>query len=257
MRRLRWTRQAKILTGSLVVVFAAGLLAFSFMGLPISGALAGTAVVDKGRDSRGPYFDLDSGFLGLQTGFILLKNNTKNMITLQSYKQSKLSELWGWDTLKPGEQKKFDFKGHWNLYYFNGEPTIVDCETSGGGGIEGGLRMGPNGYGPIPLGSDKHGNYLVAKGLAAVTRVIGLRNDSNETVKLASYYQSSVEWSGPGEWTKWGEDSLKPGEAKRFDFTRDIWRIYYTGALPIVDYFAKEGGGAGEGGLRMGPYGGR
>ncbi len=158
MSRLLWTRQAKILIGSLVVVIAVGLLAFNVVGLPIiSGALAGTAVVDKGRDSRGPYYDLDSGFGGLQTGFILLKNNTKNMITLQSYKQMKLDELWGWDTLKPGEQKKFDFKGHWNLYYFNGEPTIVECETSGGGSIEGGLRMGPYGYGPIPLGSDKQG----------------------------------------------------------------------------------------------------
>ncbi len=263
MRRFHWTRRAKVVTGisSLLVVVAAVLLVFSFTGVPMGGGLLGTASVDRGRDGIGPYFNLQSGLGGMQTGSITLKNNTKNKITLKSYRHyiTDNNELWGWDYLNPGEQKKYDFyRGIWHLYYFNGEPTIVDCKTSGGGGIEGGLRMGPNSEGTTPvLGSDAHGNYIVVQGPALRTGVIGLFNDSDETITLRSFYQDSVEWSGPGVWKQWGEDTLAPHQGKRFDFTRDVWHVYYSGLLPVVDHYVTTGGGAGEGGLKMGPNGGR
>ncbi len=257
MKRFRWTRRTALLAGSSVVAVAAVgvLLVLTFVGMPGGGKLFGTASVDRGRDSRGPYLVLESGFLGQQTGYITLKNNTANQINLSSYQGTDRDGsgyyLWGWDNLQPGEQKKFDFQGRWRLYYAYGEPTIVDCETSGGGGIEGGLRMGPNRAATTPaLGSDERGKYLEINAGGFYTGVIGLRNDSGETVTLRSYYNGLI---GAGFW---GQDTLAPHQEKRFDF-RGAWLIYYSGALPVVDYYVLSGGGAGEGGLKMGPYGGK
>ena len=192
----------------------------------------------------------------MQTGFITLRNNTKGKINLKSYKLDEdLSyRIWGWDNLKPGEQIKYDFRGSWHLYFFNGEPTIIDCETRGGGGFERGLRMGPNTANMAPkLGSDVHGNYMeiISGGLGGTaTGVIGLLNDSDQPVRLESCYQDG------NNWKKWGEDTLFPGQEECYDF-KGTWRIYYFGTLPIVDFYKDSGGGYGEWGLKMGPNGGK
>ncbi|MGI5834948.1 MAG: hypothetical protein ACOX87_00470 [Chloroflexota bacterium] len=258
MGRFHLTQRAKVFTSicSLAVVVGVVLLVFGFAGMPVGGYLFGTASVDRGRDNTGPYFVLESGFFGQQTGTITLKNQAATQIALRSYSYTGGGDnggyhLWGWDNLKPGDQKKFDFQGSWRLYYFNGEPTIVDCRTSGGGGIEGGLRMGPNSVGTTPgLGSDERGPYMAIDAGGIFTGVIGLRNDSDKPITLRSYYAGYI---GQGFW---GQDTLAPNQGKRYDF-RGPWRIYYSGALPVVDHYVLSGGGAGEGGLKMGPNGGK
>ena len=140
--KINWTRKNKIWTGigGLVVAVLAALLVFTFIGMPGGGKLLGKAEIDTG--SKRIY--LWSDWIGLATGVVELRNNTSQNIFLFSITNGLGSEgeLHGGDFLKPGETKKFDYKGWWIIEAEPVLPTLLSDQGSGGGAGEGGLRMG-------------------------------------------------------------------------------------------------------------------
>ncbi|MBI2907707.1 MAG: hypothetical protein HYX92_08645 [Chloroflexi bacterium] len=157
--KIRRTRRNKLFAGvgGLLLVIAAVLLVLSFVGVPPAGKLLGGAYnyAFSLEEDRTYGFYLSSGWFGLATGVVRLKNRDDKTIMLKSEYVS--GDRWvacGTDTLEPGQDRHWDFKGSWRVktsppvFGWGGlalTPTIVDVRESGGGGGEWGLQMGPYG----------------------------------------------------------------------------------------------------------------
>jgi uncharacterized protein YjbI with pentapeptide repeats len=77
------------------------------------------------------------------------------------------------------------------------------------------------------------------------TGVITLKNETAQPMHLLSFDSDGVQHAG---------DTLNPGETKSYDY-KGSWTVTSDQKLPTIIGDRGSGGGAGEGGLRMGPYG--
>ena len=87
--------------------------------------------------------------------------------------------------------------------------------------------------------------YLNSDWWGLCTGVITLKNETAQPMHLLSFDSDGVQHAG---------DTLNPGETKSYDY-KGSWTVTSDQKLPTIIGDRGSGGGAGEGGLRMGPYG--